>query len=316
MKKYKVVIPPFKKKMDLNIADVVKILPVFNGEHRELENFLNLVKLIHDTLKQVEKEKLITLILAVKISDTVRSKIALEDKLITFDQLKICFERIFISRRTALEIQSEICRIRQTGKIECYIAQIESLVTELNLVQKRSLQDADCKTIYKISDQIGLNAFKEGLIEKLKPTVIASRPKTLSQAIEIARDASKILETDTNMVSHLRNLNNQQAQSNNRNFRFRGNNRNLHNSMNSRPPFYNNFRAYNARNYSNNNYRGNFRYSNPSGNFINNINQHQQNRYNMRNQNIRVLQHSGNEMAPPTTTQEEITAQMDEMSIK
>lgn len=75
------------------------------------------------------------------------------------------------------------------------------------------------------------------------------------------------------------------------------------------PQFYNNY----GRNYSNNNnYRGNIRYSNVRGNF-NNVNQ--QNMYDARNRNIRVLQHSGNEMPPPTTAQEEIVTQIGEMSI-
>ena len=308
---------PFKKKMDLNIGEIIKVLPIFTGEHKDLENFLNLLKLLYDQLKIADQPKLITLVLTVKISDNVRSKISVEETPDTFKKLKDLFNKIFCSKRSALEIQSELFKTKQTGKIDNYIIKIENLVSELNNIQKRNLVDADEKTIHKLSDQLALNAFKEGLLEELKPTVLASRPKSLAEAAQIASEAAQMIYNTTRNISQLK-----YNMQNNRNT-YRGNNM----------PRYNNYRNFNGQNNSSNYNYNNNRFHNKNnsnfrGRFITRNNYRGRGNYNSnnrsnysgyknfnKNQNIHVLQHSGNEFVPPVTAQEDITQQMNGLQI-
>lgn len=323
---------PFQKKMDLNMSDIIKVVPIFDGNHKDLDNFLNLIKLYHDQLKVAEQAKLITLILAVKISNCVRSKISLEETPDTFRKLKELLNKIFQSKRSVLEIQSELFNAKQTGSIENFIAKIESLVNELNAVQKKNLIDADAKTIHQLSDQLALNAFKNGLMEKLKPTVLASRPKNLLEAVETAREATKIIGYDTNNVSYLRN-------------------RDCRNNMGYRPNFdtnrTNNFRGIGNYRY-NNNFRGNSSHQNFNSSLVKprfaNNNNFTNNNYNHRRQyhgqynnkrginssrhgqyrfqkdyrknDIKILNQSGNELSPPVPAEEDILTRVREMRIE
>lgn len=314
---------PFQKKMDLNISEIVKVVPIFDGSPKDLDNFLNLIKLYSDQLKVAEQSKLIALILSVKLSNCVRSKISLEETPDTFKKFKEILNKVFSSKKSALEIQSELFKAKQTGSIENFISKIESLVDELNIVQKKNLIDADAKTIHQLSDQLALNAFKNGLLEKLKPTVLASRPKNLLEATETAREAAKVIEVDiTHQMSHLRNFNQYRNYDNGNRFnRFnphvRGhfdNRRKIHNSNYKNQGFRNHGPVQNNKVYNQQNFKQEYIPRYPGG-YANRGNSYLRGNYTKGNHRINVIQHSGNELAPLVTSEEEVVTKIGSMRI-
>lgn len=78
--------------------------------------------------------------------------------------------------------------------VHAYHEKLLNLIAELNELQIREIQD--CSTIQSdiiklINDNYALNVFKNGLIEELKPTIFASRPKELNEGVQVALELEK-----------------------------------------------------------------------------------------------------------------------------
>lgn len=176
--------------MEFDFTKHSKIIPVFDGESKNFTNFINLVELVYDSLNDAGKVMLINFVMKTKLTDPVRTKLSIYPNPNNFANLKENFSKIIRSSRTALSIQNELSRVKQNNSTLLeFSSKIETLIAELNSIQIRQSGEEHRDIIAKINDEIGLNAFKSGLNDKLRSTVLAGRPTALNDAINLAFDS-------------------------------------------------------------------------------------------------------------------------------
>lgn len=274
-----------KNMATFDITVTLKVVPEFQGDPKNLNNFLNLVEFLHDDLKDnTEKTKLIKFVLKTRLSEKVKNKLSASDTPTDLVTLKSSLQGIFKVNKTPLKIQSELAKAVQGSRpIKDFAEHVENLVAQLNALQIAEQGEAHRGIISKLNDQIGLNAFKNGLQEGIKSTVFASTPKTLQDAVKIASEVETI-GTARVFNYNSRRFNNfsQNRFRNNNNFQSTG----TRHYVNQRPQYRNSI------NNNNNGYRTNFG-NNRRGNFNNRGNN------NNRRGNFRInVVDSGNEQIP------------------
>jgi Retrotransposon gag protein len=203
-----------------------KIIPEFAGDYRSINNFVNLIEFYHDTLKEQDKPKLVKFILLTKFSSKAQNKIGSTTDISTFNELKLTLLKTFKSPKNSLMIHSELVRTKQNGQsLGQYIEKIETLIAELNSLQINELGVGSKDVIMKLNDQIALNTFKQGLNDRIRPTIFAAQPKTFNDAkslaseVETPQDTSTILHFNSRNYrqNNIRSRNNYQNLSRNKN---------------------------------------------------------------------------------------------------
>ena len=233
-------------KMSFNIENVMKIVPEFSGNVKEIEKFLTIVEYIYIGLSEEnDKAQLIDFIIKVKLSAQVRTAISLTETPRDFNTLKTKLNSTYKSTKTLNEIFSSLSVLKQGRmSVKQFNDKIVDLVTELNHLQITDLNtnSAEAKNaIIESNNKFALNIFKNGISEDIKPTVYASQPKNLTDAVNLASEVEK--DSEKSVMYFKRNTN----------FRGRGNNRYPYKQMEN-----NDNRHYDNNNYSNRGNRGNY----------------------------------------------------------
>lgn len=171
-----------------DISTSMRVIPEFTGDVKHLTNFLNIVEYLYDSINEAGgKLSLINFVLKTKLSDIVRHRLNSHPTPTDITQFKAVFSQIFKSKKTPLNIQSELSRTIQGNlSISDYANKIENLVAELNSLQLLSADENSRNTIIKLNDEVGLNAFKLGINDNLRSVIFAARPASLSEAISLA----------------------------------------------------------------------------------------------------------------------------------
>lgn len=176
------------KMSGFDISTVMRVVPEFAGDVKQLTNFLNIVEYLSDSIKEnQDKENLIKFVLKTKLSDIVRHRLNSHPEPSDIKQFKAVFSQVFKSKKTPLNIQSELSRTVQGNlSISDFASKIENLVAELNSLQLVSADEHSRSTIIKLNDEVGLNAFKMGINDNIRSVIFAARPANLSDAISLA----------------------------------------------------------------------------------------------------------------------------------
>lgn len=256
------------KMADFSILSSLKSISIFEGDYKNLQQFLNIVELIHDSIKQDDHEKFINFVYKTKLNEKVLNRIAIQEIPKTFDNLKLTLQGAFKSNKSIVTLQTELNTISQNNSsVASYVENIENIIAELNSLQINDLGDANKPVIQKLNDALALNSFKVGLDAEIKSTVFAAQPKSFSDAVKVALEVE-----NASPKANIFHLNRNQPNFRARNWNNRTNNLNRNNSRN----FYGNNASNlnnNGYNLSRNNYRGNFNNSNNyRGNFNNSFN--------------------------------------------
>lgn len=175
------------KMANFDLANAIKIIPEFSGKPETLSNFINLVELFHDTLSIQSQPLLISFVVKTRLAETVRNKLTTLPK--TLVELKNALNNINKGKKSAANLLKQLTNCKQLNlSLQSYIENVEKLTADLNMLQI-SEQGADHEAIIrKLNDQIALNAFKTGINEVYKSTIIASKPKTLADATSVATE--------------------------------------------------------------------------------------------------------------------------------
>lgn len=250
-----------------NLALSNKLIPEFDGNKDNLNNFLNLIEYMCDSLTtDVEKKKLIKFVLRTKISDRLRFKIQSFEEPENLTSLKHTLDTICKGHITPLKIQSDLLKCSQGNlSLIIYANKIEDLTMQLNDLSITNTDKNVKDALLTVNDALALNTFKAGLNEPLRTTIYAAKPSTLQDAIKLAQ------EIDSAQISpkHVFTVNRGQRNQYN-NYRYgNGQTRYNNNSHNLRYQHYN-------RN-SRNNYRNN-NVNNSNRNVRNNTNRYDSNR--------------------------------------
>lgn len=93
------------------ICDASKIIPEFNGDLNQLNNFIGIIEFYAETLKDTtEINKLIKFVLATKLSDRVRNKLISEETPTTLESFKRIFRKVFTPRKSLSSIHNELAK--------------------------------------------------------------------------------------------------------------------------------------------------------------------------------------------------------------
>lgn len=239
-------------------------IPTFDGKPLHLDIFLTMVEMVHDELNDEGKKKLIKYVICMKLNDKVRSLLLTQKLPTTFSELKTSLATNFKHTKTASCLHTELRKMKQKGSVALYRENINSLITELTIIQIKDLgenpNEIAIETIKNMNEKLALETFQEGLNENIRIAVIAAQPKTLTDAYDIAITQERILNTtDALKIFHI---------SNRRQTHFNNHNR----------------KKYTYNTYSN---QGNQNFNRQNKNFsYTNHNNHNNNNFNIRNRNF------------------------------
>lgn len=253
-----------ENKMSLfDIQLAIKVIPEFQGDQKNLSNFLNLIQFLHDELKDnQEKLKLINFVMKTRLAEKVKNKVISREPPTNLTSLKNLLQESYKSNKTPLQITNELNSLRQNDRnVLDFASKIENLTAELNALQIVALGEDKRDIVTTVNDVLALNAFKVGLKPSLRQTIFAARPKTLQEAINIASEMESSIRPSENIFhfNHNRGRSSQNRTPHNRQFY-----RNQYNNV-----------RYNQNSIHRNSFNNNKNYIQRNNNFNRNVNNNQ-----------------------------------------
>lgn len=122
------------KMASFDIGMVGKNLQVFKGSYEYLEDFITQSELLHDLLKQEDREIFVKYIYNFKLTVQVRSILGRSNRPVTFDDFKKALESAFPNPKTLQQVLTELGTTRQdNSSISDFRVKIDELRTILRL---------------------------------------------------------------------------------------------------------------------------------------------------------------------------------------
>lgn len=269
-----------------------KALPLFTGNHAELESFLITGELINKTLSDTAKTDFLQYVYHAKLTSNVRTAIGTYTKPENFETLKKLLSNRYKSTKTIPELQSKLSTVYQ-GKlsVNSYREKIVDIIDNLNKLEIEELgnevTEAEKNVIVRLNNKLALESFKKGINDNLKTTIFAARPKSIQEAVELALELENEQKSSNNTIMRI-----QRQQRNNNYNRQINNPRNINGNTNR-----NHFNNYDNNNSSNRNNNRNNTYNNNSNrnnNYNRNNDYHRDGRSNNNNNYSRRNQNNAN----------------------
>lgn len=249
---------------DLKTAN--SIIPDFAGGDA-MEDFLDAIELYEGTLNAEGKIKNLQFVLKIKLKGAAKIKMKIVAEPTTFEDFKKEITARFGKKESMSAVSRKIFELKQgTMSATKFAEKIEQLTNDLTNMQITHQGDEARDVLTKTNNLNALNAFTMGLNGHLRPVVLASRVKTLEEAVALAIEAEVPLQScsksgDENPLAYNINYTRYGGRGN---FRgkfgnYRGNSGNFGNNFNNHgsPRFYKNYNTrYVQRGGGNNSYRG------------------------------------------------------------
>lgn len=190
---------------DFDLGMAMKAIPVFSGNYKELDSFLKIVEIINKGLKITCTQQLIDFVFHVKLGINVKTALGNTEPS-NFETLKTLLEERYKSNTTIPQIQNTLSNFSQRNlSVTSFRDKLLNTIAELNNLQIKELgsnaTNEEKEVIKKMNDIYGLNIFKNGLNDNLKPTIFASQPKSLIEASNLATELEK---TNNNTLMYYR----------------------------------------------------------------------------------------------------------------
>lgn len=174
-----------------DIVTANKLIPEFNGNISQLSNFLGLIELYSSTLTSEQGKSLVKFVLATKLTDNVKNKLLTVQKPETVQDFKQVLSSIFKTNDSVASLHSSIVNLQQgNSSIQTFSSKIESVIAKLNQIQISDQGESSRQIIVNVNDQLALSAFKNGLNQPYKSIVMAARPKSMNEAVQIASESN------------------------------------------------------------------------------------------------------------------------------
>lgn len=287
------------KMASFNLELSLKSIPEFSGNFKDLTSFLKIVEIIYNSLTTEAKILLIDFVINVKLTPGVRTAISTNETN-DFNSLKNSLQSRYKSTKTIAQIQLTLSKFMQRNmKIQKYNEKLLEMIAELNELQINEIPQCNTtqkNTIISLNNTYALNIFKNGLNVDIKPTIFASKPKDLNEAVQLAIELEKDFASNENQVLYFSNRNNSNRRNNynnNKSNNSNHNNNNRNDNSNKNINNGNNNNNRNNKNYHNNHpNNGKKRFNNRNNNNNNGRrNQNNNNNYNNRNDYNRKYVH-------------------------
>lgn len=249
------------KMASFDINSTGKSLQMFKGIYKDLEPFISQTEMVHDLLKEEDREIFIKYIYNFKLTTQVRNILGHLNKPTTFSELKKRLEESYPNPKTIQQILTELGTTKQEDlNISDFRQKITELTNELNNFEIRNLTNPTTETkdaIYKVNENIGLNTFIKGINPKYRTILLANMPKTLNEATQRCEEAEPRLGNEYKKVYTYNKQNNYKPGYNKK---YQGYNNNDYNKNQNHQRDNNN--GYNKnRNYQNNNNKNNYKHN-------------------------------------------------------
>lgn len=197
---------------DLSLDTLIKFVPKFDGNRKELYPFLNDCDAAIELCPETLKETLLKYIIH-SIKGNARYLIS-NGQFETYSELRSFLIVTFGDNKHISQLEHELrsCRQRPNESIIDYIHRIETCTN--NLIGNVRLSTTDSKEVtngrIKQIEDNSLYTFIFGLRPELSSAVRLSKPTNLSEATNFALDEDKFLRASKEFNSHFHSNNNSQ----------------------------------------------------------------------------------------------------------
>lgn len=214
---------------NLNTPDVIKNLPEFFGDPKDIHNFIKTVNPVATLLAQtpVETQPFWLAAIRNKIKGPASDRLRLYGEPSTWEDIKTCLLLHFIDHRDERTLYHQLNSIKQTGTIEKFYDDILELITCLNVKISSSDQAAAIKqTMIDRNLNEGLQTFVNGLRGYFRTILLSRNPLTLSDAYAIAMELQNNDVNSRNIPNYRSAFGRQHSQTQNNQTRYPNNNPN------------------------------------------------------------------------------------------
>lgn len=174
---------------ELNTPDIIKNLPEFHGDTKDVHNFVNTVGPVAALLARAPEQQQRFWLSAIrnKIKGAASDRLRLYGEPATWREIKDCLLLHFVDHRDQRTLYQQLNTIRQTGTVSRFFDECLSLVTTLNDRATHEIVDVALRraTIDRNLAE-GLQCFMHGVREPLKTILLSRNPTTLHDAFAIS----------------------------------------------------------------------------------------------------------------------------------
>ena len=185
----------------LNLDQMLKVIPEFNGNSSDLHRFLKCCSIIYTPLKTNDDKALFMEYIPIKLIDRAYTMIKYAE-FKTFEELKSKLQREFLETMSVEQLQNELININQLLNEDDrdYALRVERLLADLD--------DACCAgepnnthtaLVRSLNARTALKAYQDGLRNPLKLLIKASRFASLKESIESAVNEGKNFTLNKNL---------------------------------------------------------------------------------------------------------------------
>ncbi|XP_055903651.1 GATA zinc finger domain-containing protein 4-like [Eupeodes corollae] len=236
---------------DLKLAN--SLIPDFDGNPKNVTDFLDKCEFYNDTLNNTSKETLLQFLLKVKLLQNVKCKFKTEVVPTNFESFKKSIKDRFSDKTTKEEKINQMEKLKQENSVASFATEIENLSAELIELKMQSKDEIARPIIRSEVDEMSIRIFSRGLERvEIRQALIYKEPKSLSEAIKFALEAeSKFCRIQETNINTLRSQNSENGSEDNQNCYY---------IRNSRNPRNNSFTQFRNNNMQNRNQNSNNRY--------------------------------------------------------
>lgn len=171
----------------LSLKDVNNIVPQFNGDSQEVIPFTETIQMVSDTTAENQRAIVAKYIYNNKLTARVRTAIGVAPT--NIEELITKLKKRYKSSKSIASIELALQKCQQHKKtVDKFADTITDLITELNLLQVEETPSVSLEAVTSINNTKALRVFINGLNDEIRITTTAARPKTMEEALKIAKE--------------------------------------------------------------------------------------------------------------------------------
>lgn len=187
-------------KMNFELKEAGAIIKEFHGEAAKVRDFVDAVTYYSELLNESAQINLLNYVYATCLKGKAKQIFLSKPENLQnlLDQLIVRFK----PRETIAEVSRKMQLCTQGPRaVTKYVSELESLCGRLTDLQISKRGQEHAGTVRAICEDTTLSAFKEGLRPEIRIVVVAARPATFGEAIDIALEAEQA-DNGQEMHSH------------------------------------------------------------------------------------------------------------------
>lgn len=178
--------------LDFDIKTAGSMIPDFDGNTKQLVDFLDCAKLYNEMLKGTSHAIFLKFLLKVKLKG--KAKLAISDTIENFADFEKAMRVRFKPKTTLTRVQHELSSLTQGSKsVSEFATKIEDLVSKLTELQIAEKGDGAREIIKSLNDTLALNVLKMGSTDGVKKVLLAAQVKDFSSGVSLAVEAETSL---------------------------------------------------------------------------------------------------------------------------